>query len=152
MREKQGTEQGTWNSSVGQLRYSFVSKRVGCAKKKMEPQRNLKETNNDLVYVRAEAVVSQPSAPDSNDHLMAMVSEMKNQAAADREAAAADRQAAAEERRIFEQNQRARQLNAVQTQQPNQSRNPQTQTTVVHVQQQGIDHCQHFVCCLFLGG
>lgn len=118
----------------------------------MEPQRNLKEMNRDPVYVHAEAVMAQPSAPDNNQHLMAMMSEMQAQAAADRQAAANDRQAAAEERRLFEQNQRARQQNAVQTQQPTQNRNPRTQTTVVRVQEEGIDHCQHFACCIFFCG
>lgn len=118
----------------------------------MEPQRNLKEMNRDPVYVHAEAVMAQPSAPDSNQHMMAMMSDMQAQAAADRQAAANDRQAAAEERRIFEQNQHARQQGAVQTQQPTQKRNPQTQTTVVRVQEEGIDHCQHFACCIFFCG
>ena len=119
----------------------------------MEPQRNLKEMNNSgPVYVHAEAVMAQPSAPDNNEHMMAMMSQIQAQAAADRQAAAADRQAAAEERRVFEQNQRARQQSAVQTQQPTMNRNPKTQTTVVHVQEQGIDHCQHFACCIFFCG
>ena len=115
----------------------------------MDPQQNLKDSRAQEVH--AQAVYASPTAPDSNEAMLAMVAQMKNEAAADRQAAAADRQRAAEERRLHEQSmQRNVQHAPVQYQQP-MGPGPGT-TTVIQVPHADIDHCQHFVCCLFLGG
>ena len=116
--------------------------------------------NHQQNQAHAEAVYAVPSAPDSNEAMLAMVAQMRNEAAADRQAAAADLQRAADERRLHEQNQqRNMQYAPVQQQQPMPYGQPQYQqpmgqgtTTIIQVPGGGIDHCQHFVCCLFLGG
>ena len=125
----------------------------------MEPQQNLK--NSTAHEVHAQAVYAAPSAPGSNDAMLAMVGQMRNEAAADRQAAAADRERAADERRLHEQNQQRNLQHPAQQQQPMPYGQPQYQqqagsgqstTTVVQIPNDDIDHCQHFVCCLFLGG
>ena len=131
----------------------------------MDPQENLKDSRAQ--EIQAHAVYATPSAPDSNEAMLAMVAQMKNEAAADRQAAAADRQKAAEERRLHEQNQqqqnqqRNMQHAPVQQQQPMPYGQPQYQqqmghgpgaTTVIQVPNNDVDHCQHFLCFIFLGG
>ena len=127
----------------------------------MDPQQNLKDSRAQ--EVQAHAVYATPSAPDSNEAMLAMVAQMKNEAAADRRAAAADLQRATDERRLHEQNQQhsMQQYAPVQQQQPMPYGQPQYQqqmghgpstTTVIQIPGGGIDHCQHLVCCLFLGG
>lgn len=125
----------------------------------MEPQQNLKDSRAHEVH--AQAVYAAPSAPGSNDAMLAMVEQMRNEAAADRQAAATDRQRAADERRLHEQNQQRNLQHPAQQQQPmpysqpqhhQQAGSGQGTTTVVQMPNNDIDHCQHFICFVCLGG